>query len=57
MVIPGTRALPAARFAFARRSVPLANIEINGVGWSDVRVNKMVPIRPTHRRLWGYERM
>ena len=29
----------------------------NGVGWSDVRLNKMVPIRPTHWRLWGYERM
>jgi hypothetical protein len=27
----------------------------NGVGWSDVRLNKMVPIRPTHWRLWGYE--
>ena len=29
----------------------------NGVGWSDVRLNRMVPIRPTHWRLWGYERM
>ena len=29
----------------------------NGVGWSDVRLNKMVPIRPTHWRLWGPERM
>ena len=25
----------------------------NGFGWSDVRLNKMVPIRPTHWRLWG----
>jgi hypothetical protein len=24
----------------------------NGVGWSDVRRNRMVPIRPTHWRLW-----
>jgi len=24
----------------------------NGVGWSDARVNRMVPIRPTHWRLW-----
>ena len=24
----------------------------NGVGWSDVRRNKMVPIRPTHWRPW-----
>ena len=28
----------------------------NGVGWSDVRLNKMVPIRPTHWRLWARER-
>jgi hypothetical protein len=28
----------------------------NGVGWSDVRLNKMVPIKPTHWRLWGGER-
>ena len=25
----------------------------NGVGWSDARLNKMVPIRPTHWRLWA----
>ena len=24
-----------------------------GVGWSDARLNKMVPIRPTHWRLWA----
>jgi hypothetical protein len=24
----------------------------NGVGWSDVRANKMVPIRPSHWRPW-----
>jgi hypothetical protein len=24
----------------------------NGVGWYDVRRNRMVPIRPTHWRLW-----
>jgi hypothetical protein len=28
----------------------------NGVGWSDVRLNKMVPIRPTHWRLWERKR-
>lgn len=28
----------------------------NGVGWSDVRLNRMVPIRPTHWRLWPRER-
>jgi hypothetical protein len=28
----------------------------NGVGWSDVRLNKMVPIRPTHWRLWPLDR-
>jgi hypothetical protein len=28
----------------------------NGVGWSDVLRNKMVPIRPTHWRLWKRER-
>jgi hypothetical protein len=28
----------------------------NGVGWSDVRLNKMVPINPTHWRLWGRDR-
>jgi hypothetical protein len=27
----------------------------NGVGWSDVRANRMVPIRPTHWRLWSRE--
>jgi hypothetical protein len=27
----------------------------NGVGWSDVRTNKMVPIRPTHWRPWERE--
>jgi hypothetical protein len=25
----------------------------NGVGWSDVRRNKMVPIRPTHWKPWA----
>jgi len=29
----------------------------NGVGWSDVRLNRMVPIRPTHWRPWGRERI
>lgn len=28
----------------------------NGVGWSDVRLNRMVPINPTHWRLWPCER-
>jgi hypothetical protein len=28
----------------------------NGVGWSDVRLKRMVPIRPTHWRLWPRER-
>ena len=28
----------------------------NGVGWSDVRLNKMVAIRPTHWRLWEHSR-
>ena len=28
----------------------------NGVGWSDVRTNRMVPIRPSHWRLWQRER-
>jgi hypothetical protein len=28
----------------------------NGVGWSDVRLNRLVPIRPTHWRLWSRER-
>jgi len=28
----------------------------NGVGWSDVGRNRMVPIRPTHWRLWERER-
>ena len=27
----------------------------NGVGWSDVRTNRMVPVRPTHWRLWRCE--
>ena len=27
----------------------------NGVGWSDVRLNRMVPIRPTHWRPWERE--
>jgi hypothetical protein len=27
----------------------------NGVGWSDVRLNKLVPIRPTHWRPWERE--
>jgi hypothetical protein len=25
----------------------------NGVGWSDVLLNRMVAIRPTHWRPWG----
>jgi hypothetical protein len=25
----------------------------NGVGWFDVRLNRMVAIRPTHWRPWG----
>ena len=29
----------------------------NGVGWSDVRLNRMVPIRPTHWRLWDRSRV
>jgi hypothetical protein len=29
----------------------------NGVGWSDVRLNRMVPIRPTHWRLWQLKRI
>jgi len=28
----------------------------NGVGWSDVRANRMVPIRPSHWRPWPRER-
>ena len=28
----------------------------NGVGWFEVRLNRMVPIRPTHWRLWPRER-
>jgi hypothetical protein len=28
----------------------------NGVGWSDVRANRMAPISPTHWRLWERER-
>jgi hypothetical protein len=28
----------------------------NGVGWSDVRLNKILAIRPTHWRLWPRER-
>ena len=28
----------------------------NGAGWSDVRRNKMVPIRPTHWKPWVRER-
>jgi hypothetical protein len=28
----------------------------NGVGWSDVRANRMVPIMPTHWRLWEHKR-
>jgi hypothetical protein len=28
----------------------------NGVGWSDVRLKKMAPIRPSHWRLWERER-
>ncbi len=28
----------------------------NGVSWSDVRLNRIVPIRPTHWRLWERER-
>jgi hypothetical protein len=27
----------------------------NGVGWSDVNRNRMIPIRPTHWRLWARE--
>jgi hypothetical protein len=27
----------------------------NGVVWSDVRLKKIVPIRPTHWRLWKRE--
>jgi hypothetical protein len=26
-----------------------------GVGWIDIRLNRMVPIRPTHWRLWERE--
>jgi hypothetical protein len=26
-----------------------------GVGWTDIRLNRMVPIRPTHWRLWERE--
>jgi hypothetical protein len=26
-----------------------------GMGWTDVRLNRMVPIRPTHWRLWERE--
>ena len=29
----------------------------NGVGWSDVGLNRMVPIRPTHWRLWELKRI
>ena len=29
----------------------------NGVDWSDVRLNRMVPIRPTHWRLWELKRI
>lgn len=27
----------------------------NGVGWSDLRLIRMVPIRPTHWRRWGHK--
>jgi hypothetical protein len=27
----------------------------NGVAWSDARLNKIMPIRPTHWRLWERE--
>ena len=28
----------------------------NGVGWSDVRLNRIALIRPTHWRLWDHKR-
>jgi len=28
----------------------------NGVGWSDVHRNRMVPVRPTHWRRWEWRK-